>query len=64
MHPRSLLSSRMHGKVLFETEKDGVSVGHGENYIEVKVSAAGLRRLVKKVKITAAEGEMLVGTVL
>ena len=51
-------------EVLFETEKDGVSVGHGENYIEVKVSAAGLRRLVKKVKITAAEGEMLVGTVL
>ena len=51
-------------EVLFETEKDGVSVGHGENYIEVKVSAAGLRRLVKKVKITAAEGQMLVGTVL
>ena len=50
--------------VLFETEEDGVCSGHAENYTEVSVPGYGLRGLVKKVKITAADGQMLVGCVL
>ena len=50
--------------VLFETEEDGVCRGHAENYAEVSVPGHGLRGLVKKVKITAADGQMLVGCVL
>ena len=50
--------------VLFETEEDGVCRGHAENYAEVAVPGNGLRGLVKKVKITAADGQMLVGCVL
>ena len=50
--------------VLFETEKDGLWLGHGENYVEVAAPGEALRGLVKKVKITAADGQMLVGCVL
>ncbi len=50
--------------VLFETEGDGVCSGHAENYVEVAVPGAGLRGLVKMVKITGLRGEMLVGVVL
>ena len=39
-------------------------VAHAENYAEVAVPGHGLRGLVKKVKITAADGQMLVGCVL
>ena len=47
--------------VLFETEKEGRSLGHGENYAEVAVEGEGLRGSVKKVRITAAEGRRLLG---
>ena len=50
--------------VLFETEEDGMCRGHAENYAEAAVPGHGLRGLVKKVKITAADGQMLVGCVL
>ena len=50
--------------VLFETEKDGVCRGHAENYVEVAAPGHALRGLVKKVKITAADDQMLVGCVL
>lgn len=50
--------------VIFETEKDGVSRGHSENYVEVSTAEAGLRGLVKNVKITGLEGKMLVGSVI
>ena len=51
-------------EVLFETEKDGVSTGHAENYTEVAAKGSGLRGLVKKTKITAVDGQRLVGSVL
>ena len=51
-------------EVLFETEKDGICYGHAENYTEVSVKGSGLRGLVKKVKITAVDGQRLVGSVL
>ena len=51
-------------EVLFETEEDGVCTGHAEDYTEVAVPGSGLRGLVKKVKITAADGQRLVGSVL
>ena len=47
--------------VLFEREQDGVCTGHGDNYAEVSVSGEALRGLVKNVKITGIQGEMLVG---
>ena len=50
--------------VLFETEKDGRCLGHAENYVEVAAAGHDLRGLVKKVKITATDGQMLVGCVL
>ena len=50
--------------VLFETQENGVCRGHAENYVEVAVPGHALRGLVKKVKITSADGQMLVGCVL
>ena len=47
--------------VLFEREDNGVCVGHGDNYVEVSVTGECLRGLVKNVKITGIQGEMLVG---
>ena len=47
--------------VLFEQDKDGHSVGHAPNYMEVRVKESGLHNQVKRVKITAAEGETLFG---
>ena len=47
--------------VLFETEKDGVCVGHGDNYREVSVSGTQLRGLVGNVEITGVRDKMLVG---
>lgn len=51
-------------EVLFETEANGECRGHAENYVEVAVRGTGLRSLVKKVKITAVDGQMLVGCIL
>ena len=47
--------------VLFEREENGLCVGHGDNYAEVSVAGERLRGLVKNVKITGIQGEMLVG---
>ena len=50
--------------VLFETEEDGCCLGHAPDYSVVRVEGAGLRGLVKNVKIRAVSGEMLVGAVV
>ncbi|MDO4749352.1 MAG: tRNA (N(6)-L-threonylcarbamoyladenosine(37)-C(2))-methylthiotransferase MtaB [Eubacteriales bacterium] len=47
--------------VLFETESDGMCVGHGENYCEVAAAGKGFRGLVRNVEINGTQGEMLVG---
>ena len=47
--------------VLFETESQGQSLGHSDNYCQVSVPETGLRRLVKNVKIEGVSGKMLVG---
>ncbi|MDR1131243.1 MAG: tRNA (N(6)-L-threonylcarbamoyladenosine(37)-C(2))-methylthiotransferase MtaB [Oscillospiraceae bacterium] len=47
--------------VLFETEKDGMSIGHAANYARVCVPGGRLRGLVKNVEIIDASGKMLVG---
>ena len=50
--------------VLFESEKAPLCLGHAPNYMPVSVEGEGLRGLVKNVKITAVEGQMLVGAVI
>ena len=50
--------------VLFETQEDGCSVGHSDTYVLVKAPGTGLRGQIKNVKITAAQGEKLLGQVL
>ena len=47
--------------VLFEQDKDGHSVGHAPNYMAVRVEEGGLHNQVRRVRITAAEGETLFG---
>ncbi len=47
--------------VLFETEKDGLSVGHATNYTQVCVSGEYLRGIVKIVEITEIRDKILVG---
>ena len=51
-------------EVIFETESDGESRGHAENYTEVAVPGDMPHGVVRKVKITGVRGEMLVGTAL
>ena len=51
-------------EVIFETESDGESRGHAENYTEVAVLGDMPHGVVRKVKITGVRGEMLVGTAL
>ena len=52
-------------QVLFETrDADGLWHGHTENYLETAAAGEDLRGLVKKVKITSVQGEILVGAVL
>ncbi|HBR08405.1 MAG TPA: tRNA (N(6)-L-threonylcarbamoyladenosine(37)-C(2))-methylthiotransferase MtaB [Clostridiales bacterium] len=50
--------------VLFETEAEGVSVGHADNYALVSAVGERLRGVVKNVKITGVSGEMLVGHIV
>ncbi len=50
--------------VIFETESNGESRGHAENYTEVAVPGDVPHGVVRKVKITGVCGEMLVGTAL
>ncbi len=47
--------------VLFETEKDGVSIGHAANYTQVCVPNGHLRKVVESVEITGVLDKMLVG---
>ncbi len=51
-------------RVLFETEKDGICLGHSENYLETAVPGRGFRGTVHDVKITGMEGDGLVGIAL
>ena len=48
-------------EVLFEQDRDGGSVGHAPNYMEVTVSEAGLHNEVRPVRILAREGHTLRG---
>jgi len=47
--------------VLFESEKDGVSIGHAANYAQVCVNNGHLRKIVENVEITGVLDKMLVG---
>ena len=47
--------------VLFETEKNGMSIGHAANYCQVCVSNGHLRKIVENVEITGELDKMLVG---
>lgn len=48
-------------QVLFETEHEGMSVGHAANYAQVCVNNGHLHNLVENVKITGILDKMLVG---
>ena len=50
--------------VIFESEKDGLSVGHASNYAQVCASGGQKRGVVENVKITEAFDKMLVGIVV
>lgn len=50
--------------VLFETESDGMSLGHSENYLPVAAEGKGLHNIVKTVKITGVDGDRLTGLIL
>lgn len=50
--------------VLFEQEKDGFQTGHAENYVQVKVSAKGLRNQIRNVVITGHDGTSLIGDIV
>ena len=47
--------------VLFETEEDGFCTGHSDTYVLVKTEGTKLRGTVKNVRISAVEGDKLVG---
>ena len=51
-------------RVLFETEEGNCSVGHAENYTQVRIEGTNLRGVVKLVKILAVSGQMLVGATI
>ena len=48
-------------QVLFETEKDGFSKGHAENYCEVEVKNTGLRGKIAEVTIKEVNNGVLFG---
>ena len=50
--------------VLFEQPKDGRFFGHAPNYMEVLVEGEDLHNTVKNVRITAVEGERLLGVIV
>ena len=74
-HRASAVARRMHeqylegciGKeypVLFEQDRDGMSVGHAPNYMEVCVPETGLHNAVKLVRILGRKGSVLHGEIL
>ena len=50
--------------VLFEQPRDGHYTGHAPNYMEVAAAGEGLHNIVKNVRITGVDGELLTGEVL
>ena len=50
--------------VLFEAEKDGMSIGHAANYTQVSVNDKHLRGIVKNVEIAEIRGKILVGMIV
>ena len=50
--------------VLFETESDGISRGHSENYLEVEVSETDLHGKVLDVRITDTKSCILCGEII
>lgn len=50
--------------ILFETESDGISRGHSENYLEVEVNETGLHGKVLDVQITNATNCILYGKLI
>ena len=50
--------------VLFETEKEGMSIGHAANYTKVCVPNGQLRGIVKNVEIIGVLDKMLVGKIV
>ena len=50
--------------VIFETEKDGWSYGHADNYCQVAIQGHGERGVVTNVKIISTSEQMLVGIVI
>ena len=50
--------------VLFEQPRDGRYTGHAPNYMEVAAAGEGLHNIVKNVRITDVDGELLTGEVL
>lgn len=50
--------------VIFEIERDGLSVGHASNYAQVCAQGGQMRGLVENVKITGLRDKMLVGNVV
>lgn len=50
--------------VLFETEEDGCWTGHSDTYVLVRVRGDGLRNQLRKVRITAADGNELTGEIV
>ena len=50
--------------VLFETEADGVSHGHSENYLEVEVKGTGLRGTVANVQIIGNKNNKNYGKII
>jgi len=50
--------------VLFETERDGESFGHADNYFEVRVKEIGLHNEIRRVKILEVNEKTLYGGLL
>ena len=49
--------------VLFEQPKDGRYFGHAPNYMEVLAEGENLHNQLRNVKITAVEGDTLLGEI-
>ena len=50
--------------VLFEQPKDGKFFGHAPNYMEVLAEGDGLHNVVKNVRVTSTDGDVLFGEIL
>ena len=49
--------------VLFEQPRDGKFFGHAPNYMEVLAEGEGLHNVVKNVRVTATDGDVLFGEI-